>query len=348
MNIAIALLIGMLFGGLVGLLAAMDLWKRPLTQQGERLRQQVGKLTAAEQDLRQRLRIATGREASAVRQQKMAQERQQTLQNQLGEVNGRYTLLQGRLDDLKSHNQALTQRLADEADKMSEVQMGLAGAKAQYQTHQEMIAELKTERQLLQSQLIELKSDRAERGQQMAQLQETKGALETEVKLARQQLAQLEELRAERRLQQARLDELKEQLTFGRVEQERLLEKLTATAQLMGSVEAHYHTAQEKLSELPLLQQKNEVLRQQVEEMVEEAEALHKKLQLHERDDLKAIYGIGPVYVERLQAAGVDTFAKLAEKTPEELREIVKIKPWQSTNIQEWIEEARQRTMAQH
>ncbi|MEZ4734819.1 MAG: helix-hairpin-helix domain-containing protein [Caldilineaceae bacterium] len=61
-------------------------------------------------------------------------------------------------------------------------------------------------------------------------------------------------------------------------------------------------------------------------------------------DDLEAINGIGPVYASRLQAAGIHTFAQLAELTPEHIHEI--IGPMRSGHMIEaesWIVEARQR-----
>jgi len=62
-------------------------------------------------------------------------------------------------------------------------------------------------------------------------------------------------------------------------------------------------------------------------------------------DDLEVINGIGPVYASRLQAAGIHTFAQLAELTPEHIHEI--IGPMRSGHMIEaesWIAEARQRT----
>lgn len=62
-----------------------------------------------------------------------------------------------------------------------------------------------------------------------------------------------------------------------------------------------------------------------------------------EQDNLQKIKGIGPVYAERLQTAGIQTFAQLAELSDGQIREI--IGPMHSGNMIEpesWLSEARQ------
>lgn len=39
-------------------------------------------------------------------------------------------------------------------------------------------------------------------------------------------------------------------------------------------------------------------------------------------DDLEKIWGIGPIYVERLHKAGINSYAALANATPDQLRDI--------------------------
>lgn len=64
-------------------------------------------------------------------------------------------------------------------------------------------------------------------------------------------------------------------------------------------------------------------------------------------DNLEAINGIGPVYANRLRAAGVSTFAQLAELTPERIREIIgAARSGHMTEPEKWIVEARQ--LAEH
>ncbi len=58
-------------------------------------------------------------------------------------------------------------------------------------------------------------------------------------------------------------------------------------------------------------------------------------------DDLTAVKGIGRVYQTRLREAGVNTFAELGESTPERLRTLLQVKPWQKIDLQSWIEQAK-------
>ena len=57
--------------------------------------------------------------------------------------------------------------------------------------------------------------------------------------------------------------------------------------------------------------------------------------------DFTVIKGIGPVYAQRLQSAGIITFADLAKQSPQRLREIIKAKDWQALDIESWLEQAR-------
>ena len=61
-----------------------------------------------------------------------------------------------------------------------------------------------------------------------------------------------------------------------------------------------------------------------------------------QRDPLVDINGIGPVYEDRLYAAGVHTFAQLAEQDHPRLRQIIELKDWQAVDLDAWIAEARE------
>ncbi len=61
------------------------------------------------------------------------------------------------------------------------------------------------------------------------------------------------------------------------------------------------------------------------------------------RDRLIDINGIGPVYQEKLYAAGVDTFDDLAAMTPEQVQAIIQPEKWQDIDAAAWIAEARRR-----
>jgi predicted flap endonuclease-1-like 5' DNA nuclease len=57
---------------------------------------------------------------------------------------------------------------------------------------------------------------------------------------------------------------------------------------------------------------------------------------------LEAIRGIGPVYVKRLNAAGIRTFADLAAADEEVLRDIIRPASWQNVDFAGWRAEAQQ------
>ena len=58
-------------------------------------------------------------------------------------------------------------------------------------------------------------------------------------------------------------------------------------------------------------------------------------------DDLKVISGIGPVYEQRLNAAGIRTFRDLQAAEPGKLLDIVKATPGLA-DTEAWIEQAKQ------
>ncbi|MCL4295638.1 MAG: DUF4332 domain-containing protein [Anaerolineae bacterium] len=69
-----------------------------------------------------------------------------------------------------------------------------------------------------------------------------------------------------------------------------------------------------------------------------EATLIHRPIR---RDPLVDIEGIGPVYAQRLNEAGILSFRQLAEQTPERLREIIKPESWQKIDAADWIAQAK-------
>ncbi|MGW8318155.1 MAG: hypothetical protein ACWGPS_02835 [Candidatus Promineifilaceae bacterium] len=61
-----------------------------------------------------------------------------------------------------------------------------------------------------------------------------------------------------------------------------------------------------------------------------------------EPDDLTLINGIGPTFAQRLNEAGVTTFAQLAALRPEQVRTMTQAAEWQG-DPEAWVEEARSR-----
>jgi predicted flap endonuclease-1-like 5' DNA nuclease len=60
-------------------------------------------------------------------------------------------------------------------------------------------------------------------------------------------------------------------------------------------------------------------------------------------DDLAAIDGIGPKIQEDLRRAGINSFAELARRSPEELHVLLNPPNWRKLDYGSWIAEARQR-----
>lgn len=58
-------------------------------------------------------------------------------------------------------------------------------------------------------------------------------------------------------------------------------------------------------------------------------------------DDLTLIWGIGPRFAEQLAAAGITTFAGLAQMDEARLAEIIAAPAWRKVNYGEWIAQAR-------
>ncbi len=57
-------------------------------------------------------------------------------------------------------------------------------------------------------------------------------------------------------------------------------------------------------------------------------------------DDLTRINGIGPTFAQRLKEAGITSFQKLTELTPDYLKEVAKAADWQADPA-DWIAQAK-------
>jgi len=78
-------------------------------------------------------------------------------------------------------------------------------------------------------------------------------------------------------------------------------------------------------------------LQSKTSETVYQAERVYIKA-----DQLVDINGIGPVFAERLNKAGIYTFADLAAQSPERINKIISPKNWQAIDPAAWIAEAQQ------
>jgi predicted flap endonuclease-1-like 5' DNA nuclease len=61
-----------------------------------------------------------------------------------------------------------------------------------------------------------------------------------------------------------------------------------------------------------------------------------------EPDNLEEINGIGPVFAQRLNQAGIFTFEALSRQTPERLEEVVSAGRRQVIDTAAWIEQAKE------
>jgi predicted flap endonuclease-1-like 5' DNA nuclease len=58
-------------------------------------------------------------------------------------------------------------------------------------------------------------------------------------------------------------------------------------------------------------------------------------------DDLAAIRGIGRIYQWKLRDGGINSYAQLAQATPERIRQILNVPAWRRIEPESWIEQAK-------
>lgn len=58
-------------------------------------------------------------------------------------------------------------------------------------------------------------------------------------------------------------------------------------------------------------------------------------------DELTAIKGIGRIYQWKLRDGGINSYAQLAQTTPERIREILDVPAWRRIDPDGWIEQAK-------
>lgn len=57
-------------------------------------------------------------------------------------------------------------------------------------------------------------------------------------------------------------------------------------------------------------------------------------------DPLEVIQGIGPIFAQKLNTAGIYTFLQLSQLTPERVIEIIQPESWQRIDAQAWLTQA--------
>lgn len=136
------------------------------------------------------------------------------------------------------------------------------------------------------------------------------------------------------------------------VEKEKLEQKLAAAESQLDQLDAQVKGTLQQLAETQKLRKQITVVSEQNREARARINKLKKKLnkaqnqlifmRLGGKEDLTLVRGIGPTYASRLQEAGISTLSALALASPEEVCEIVQVKPWQNAAPKEWIVEAKQ------
>ena len=58
-------------------------------------------------------------------------------------------------------------------------------------------------------------------------------------------------------------------------------------------------------------------------------------------DELADIKGIGRIYQWKLRDGGINSYAQLAQTTPERIREILEVPAWRKIEPESWIEQAK-------
>lgn len=84
---------------------------------------------------------------------------------------------------------------------------------------------------------------------------------------------------------------------------------------------------------LAIYREENAALREALDQMP--------KVVVKEKDSLQKINGIGPVFAQKFNEAGIHTFADLGSLSPEKALEIIQPQEWQAVHPELWIEQAR-------
>jgi len=308
MNIAIAIVIGVLIGGgLVWLFYA-----RPVETRLKTAVSTTSTLKQKAKDSADQLKIKTASITALndehVRDQghlAAAEIKISQLQNQLKRENY-------HADGLEAENDNLRHNLETAVSRSKQMQESL-------QTIRRQATTLKNENQQINQQLANnrIEYERLKR--------EKKEESKTAVAPSSPTLSATD-LQYHLQTNQTQLATLKEKASSIR---HRLMET-DALRQQLAQTESELQTTQQELTSL------RDILASEATQLYSERE------RNGEVDPLREIKGIGPVYALRLYEAGIDTFAELAALTPEELQE--KFGVLDIADPESWIAQAKERS----
>lgn len=230
------------------------------------------------------------------------------LQTTLRQLGSRLASTQRRLQEL------------NEELRTNHYQLGQVAGKKEV-AHQELAtAETEVER---------LRADKEQVCQQLAVTEVEIRHLQQELADAQKQAEQVVQLRLEKQELEDKLEEAEVRLNEAKSRILNVIRQLNETQSLRKQLvvaEARLKAAEARIN---TLQSSLDVARSQL-----------RYTGTDER--LQIIRGIGPTYARRLHEAGVTTLSELAQMTPERVRQIVGLKPWQAAEPETWITEASQ------
>jgi predicted flap endonuclease-1-like 5' DNA nuclease len=321
--VLLAVLVGVALGTLVVLYLDMRSW-------GARLQTAVAERKAVQKTLTQAQKSLAQKHG----QLQQAQRQQAILQDEVEEQTRRLT-------EESATNEALNQALLAAQQQMDEWQTAVA-------QHARALAESALENQVLLDQqklahgeLLRLQEEVDQHVQEITRLRQENqevghqlAVLEVEVRHLRQDAAEAEawQVRAESAI--AEKESYKDQLNEAQVRNGELNAQLTLVIQQLKETEHlrnHQTTSEKRLAEAS----------EQIETLQEKLNDVQGQMSYSGKNQLRIIRGIGPAYARRLNEFGILTLADLAKATPEEVREILKVKKWQSVDVERWIEEAK-------
>jgi predicted flap endonuclease-1-like 5' DNA nuclease len=138
------------------------------------------------------------------------------------------------------------------------------------------------------------------------------------------------------------------QLASAEAENNRLLGDVQLMEGEIVSLEARVDLLQTELQaadgvreQLAVVEEKLQTAASRSKKLQAKMDDLRVKMNYSSKNQLQLIRGIGPAYGRRLNEFGIQTFADLAECDPDQIANIIKKKPWQAVNIQDWLDEAK-------
>ncbi len=176
-----------------------------------------------------------------------------------------------------------------------------------------------------QRQQMQTRLNQTER--KLAKLHRRRHKLEQELAAAKQELTavQTQQSQTSQDLShaQSRIQELESQLAG-------MLRQLTETRQL-----------RQRLAEAEARLKEAEPIKSQLAARLAAAQHQLRFTGMQGKKELETIHGIGPVYARKLGDAGISQLVELAEQTPEQLSQILGLKPGHQRKMAGWIAEAR-------